>query len=886
MAEFGQPSFSAGEIAPAAFGRVDLAKYATALKTCRNFLTRVHGGVVNRPGTEFIAESSPGRFIPFIFNENQAYVLDFKDSRMSVISNGGYVLEPNKAATLNPSPQVVFTVPGHGYNNGDYVFVTNTGILDIDDQFWQVFNAFPDTFQLADCSAASSGGFGTVARMFTTPSPYPKALLPRVSFAQLRDVMTIAIAEIKPQNLSRLDHANWVFNDTAHEEGPFQELNSDNTKTMNVSATVGGITISTNFAAFTSLNVGQLVYIEQLNRGAPWEVGREVVVGDVYVSIGKYYKALDAGPTGTVRPIGEKLGENENDGKIRWEYVHSGYGVARITSVIDGAHATATVLLAMPDELISVDSYKWAMGAWGGDQGWPAVVTYYQQRRTFFSTPVKPEYVWMSGTNAYTYFGKSTPIVDDDAVTMQLVSKQVSPARFAIDLGKLIVLTPTGKWVIPDDDNNPTITPTRRSARPQGALGASNVLPATVEDSIIYIVEKGQTVQDIAFQFVSNAYSGKDLSVLSKHLFEKHNIVAAAYQHVPFQVYWLVRDDGLLIGCTYLREHEVWGWHRHDYVNGFVEDVCVIPEGQEDRVYLKIRRIIQGVARWYTERLTSRLFTDIRDAHFVDCGLKYDGRNTTNITMTIVPVPGGGGFGGGGFGGGGFGGGGFGGGVVEGRLHASVPYFDGNKHLGDEIHFPYEDKVIKAKLVGFIDVQTAVIEVRMTIPTPLLNTPTTSWGHAKYKLIGMKHLEGQRVSVLADGKVHPQLNVTNARVTLQYAAVVIIAGLPIEADFETLNLNAPAPGSILDREKCLFAVRMIVEESRGIFAGPDADHLDEFVQRESEPYEEPVALKTGLASIRVDSHWEPGGRVFVRQVDPLPLSILNIMPDVDVGGAR
>jgi hypothetical protein len=67
-----QPSFSGGELAPSLHARVDLAKYATGLKTCRNFVVQAHGGVANRPGTKFIAETKNSakttRLIPFEFN--------------------------------------------------------------------------------------------------------------------------------------------------------------------------------------------------------------------------------------------------------------------------------------------------------------------------------------------------------------------------------------------------------------------------------------------------------------------------------------------------------------------------------------------------------------------------------------------------------------------------------------------------------------------------------------------------------------------------------------------------------------------------------------------------------------------------------------------------
>lgn len=885
MAEFIQPSFSSGEIAPAAHGRVDLAKYQTALKTCRNFLTRVHGGVVNRPGTEFIAESDIGRFLPFIFNESQSYVLDFRNLALQIVKDGGYVLETSKAFTVNTSNPPTFTCTNHGFVNNDQVFITNSGMAEINNQFWAIVDVGVHTFRLVGLNVAGSGGTGTVARSYRTVSPYPSTLFPKLTHAQLRDVITLAVSDLSPKNLSRTDHNVWTFNEMPFQQGPFQDVNADITKQMSINAVTGTITISANFNAFTIANVGQLIYLEQLNYGAPWEVGKSVTAGDLRRSEGRYYSALDSGTTGTLRPSGEVVGAFESDGTIRWQYKHSGYGIAIITQYLSATSVVAAVILEMPVDLTTAFSFKWALGAWGGDQGWPAAVTYFQQRRVLASTPARPEGIWLSGTNAFDFFGKSTPIQDDDAISIQLIGDKINAVRYMLQLGKLVVLTVGGKWVLPDDDNNPVLTPGHRSARQQGSVGIAQVPPSIVEDSILYVVEKGQTVQDLAYQFVSNAYAGKDLSVLSKHLFEGYTIVAAAYQHVPFQVYWMVRNDGILISCTYLREHEVWGFHHHDMQNGFVEDVCVIPEGAEDRVYFRVRRVINGVTKRYTERLASRLYSDIRDAFFVDCGVKYDGRNKTSRTMQITARP----SAGSGFGEGGFGEGGFGGsGTITSNffeIRTDTDYFV-NAHLTDEIHVDYQGRTYKFRITSILDAKNVSTKsTGVEVPLAILNIALTEWVHAKITLNGFKHLEGETVSVLADGKVHPQVVIEGYKLRLQYAAGVIVAGLQITADFETLNLNAPAQGSILDRLKSLFAVRLLVDESRGIFAGPNADNLDELAQREDENYDAPVNLKTGVVAVRVAATWEPGGRVFIRQSDPLPLSIIGVMPDVDIGGA-
>jgi hypothetical protein len=78
---------------------------------------------------------------------------------------------------------------------------------------------------------------------------------------------------------------------------------------------------------------------------------------------------------------------------------------------------------------------------------------------------------------------------------------------------------------------------------------------------------------------------------------------------------------------------------------------------------------------------------------------------------------------------------------------------------------------------------------------------------------------------------------------------------------------------------------MILEESRGLYAGRDENSLVEYKQRSSENYDDPITLLTGIADILIQANWNKNGRVFVRQSDPLPLSILAAIPEVTVGGA-
>ena len=86
-------AFVTGEISPYLLGRTDLAKYPQACEFLANFIPKVQGGVVRRPGLRFIAETllGPGRLIPFTVDVNHSYVLLFTNNKIQFFTNDGQI---------------------------------------------------------------------------------------------------------------------------------------------------------------------------------------------------------------------------------------------------------------------------------------------------------------------------------------------------------------------------------------------------------------------------------------------------------------------------------------------------------------------------------------------------------------------------------------------------------------------------------------------------------------------------------------------------------------------------------------------------------------------------------------------------------------------------
>ncbi len=78
-------------------------------------------------------------------------------------------------------------------------------------------------------------------------------------------------------------------------------------------------------------------------------------------------------------------------------------------------------------------------------------------------------------------------------------------------------------------------------------------------------------------------------------------------------IVWCTRNDGALLGLTYLRDQQVAAWHLHPST-GRYESLCSIAEGNEDALYCVVERTINGQTQRYIERMQSRLYDVMDDA--------------------------------------------------------------------------------------------------------------------------------------------------------------------------------------------------------------------------------------------------------------------------------
>ena len=159
------------------------------------------------------------------------------------------------------------------------------------------------------------------------------------------------------------------------------------------------------------------------------------------------------------------------------------------------------------------------------------------------------------------------------------------------------------------------------------------------------------------------------------------------------------------------------------------------------------------------------------------------------------------------------------------------------------------------------------------------------------EITGLSHLEGRDVAVLADGNVIHGLTVEDGKITLKHPASVVHVGLPYSAELETLDLTLPRQdGTQQGRSARLISVSVRVEKTRGIKIGaaegdPVPFEAMEFKERSTEPYGAPISLTTGIMTLGLNAGYS-SGRVRVIADEPLPCTVISLLPKVAVASGR
>lgn len=922
-------AFIGGEISPKLFGRTDLTKYDLAMAKAQNFFVDYRGGLSSRPGTEFVdwvlSDDKITRMVPFNFSPDTAnsYVILFGDGYIRFIQDGAYVLKDSVVVTgiTNANPGVV-TATTHGLTTGDWIKVVAVGgMTELNGRTYQVTVLGPNTFRLStipDLTTVNTTGFGvytsggTVAAVYQIPSPYTESDLAGLTFEQYRDLIRITSRDFPPKELIRSDHASWAISDSSI--APFiagVNVTGHSASDTGSASTVFGVTKVIEDGSESVLgnlrNPSSIVNYPATEGSiqVSWAAASDAKYYNVYrsvVGLNAQYEGAELGY------LGRSYGTSFVDPNIIPDYtktpsIHlNPFAPGRITNVeitaggtgysnfattvsisdsdgsgfqgqvvTDSAGAVVHVIIKSGGAGYTSPTVSFAGGGTGATADatasplvgtYPALSKVFQQRQCYAASENSPITVWGSRIKSFNDFSSSEFQLDNDPFEFDLDTPAVNPIRHLISTrGGLLAMTQEDVWLINGGAAGTPITPSSALADPQSYNGVSNIYPLLINNDILFADGIGHSINVLTYNEISKVYGAEDKSIFANHLFGiDKDITSWAYQKSPFKAVWAVRSDGALLSFTYVRDEEVFAWTPCSTKGKFL-DVVVVRETDEDRVYVTTERYINN--RWtkFIERLDLRNFINVEDSWNVDAGLSLGmvaGSGTLTITSAIS--------------------------ADEWTVKTSTEVL-----TGKEGYFIRGAGGI-FKILTVTSSKSATVELYAS-PTNFIpesnNTvtfPITSWtiDQSSAAISGLWHLEGETVSILADGSVLPVQTVVDGAVTLPQAASRVIIGLGYKCHARTLPVILPDI-HIESKRKRICGIGIRLDSSRGLKIGPEESRVHPIRTRTTEDYGKPTKLINGLKYMLLETDWNEEGQTEFILEDPLPVNILSLIFDIEVG---
>lgn len=600
-------NFTTGEVSPRLFARTDISKYDSGAEVVENYIVQPHGGLSRRPGTRFVCEvkSSAGavRLIPFEFNVEQTYVLEFGDEYFRILKEGGQVV-----------------------SGGSVVEVATP-------------------YETADLDTLKFAQSGDV--MYVVSPNYTARKITRTSHTAW------TITELSLARGPMLD-----INVTTTTLTSDQRSGSGATITASanlfVATDVGRlIKIQDGFMKITGFTNATTVTAT----AQTLEDGRAEIAPDYTAATISFHEG-DPDDTG--------LEHNDRIEDSAGAFINQGFRTGQ-TVVVSGTSnnndtagrltvdVTATVITLAPSADLTTEAASsnnvvqgklsadldWKLGAFSATTGFPRSVAFYEQRLVFGGTSNQPQTLFFSQSGDFENF--EAGVNDDDGMTYTIGSNAVNVIRYLTSTRSLIAGTSGGEFIVRSGASDNPVTPTSIQIKKQTNYGSADHTPVQVGNTVLFLQRAKRKLRELQFNFDVDGYVAPDLTLISEHVTEG-GLVELAYQQEPDGIVWGVRNDGQLVCMTYKPEEKIIGWTRQVIGGSFgtgnavVERVTALPgDLDEDELYIVVKRTIGGATKRYIEFIRDWDFGDaVKDAIFVDSSLTFTGATSTaNGTIAI-----------------------------------------------------------------------------------------------------------------------------------------------------------------------------------------------------------------------------------------------------------
>jgi hypothetical protein len=513
------------------------------------------------------------------------------------------------------------------------------------------------------------------AGVMELPTRWETSDFPLLRSFQSNDIIFVACRGKQQGQIERRGQHSWSVVLYETETGPFRTLNTSPI-TLTPSALFGDITLTASSPFFKSTNVGSLFRIASNGQSVLEAIGAEDTFTDpirvsgvgaqraflvtiagsftatatLQYSVGEPDNWIDADSWTTAVSesyndgldnqivyyrIGVKAGDFSS-GPVSVSLTYTAGSIIGVCRVTGFTNSTTVSAIVLQDFGATTASSYWWESQWSDRRGWPTAGVIHESRWGWAD-----DYVNLSITDQPYDFddefeGDAGPISRSigegpaEAVTWML-----SLARLAIgtmsssaDIEALRIQGANPISARSSSFDEP-LTPTNYNMKNAAATGMFVDTSLTRLMHLIFNVDVGD-------------YVPQDMCVACPD-FNRAGIVGIAVQYKPDMRVHCWRADGTVAVMVRDRAENLICWVDLE-TDGFVENVSVKPDAEEDRVYYTVRRTIGSSTKRFIERFAlESQCTGFPEARLADSHVIYEGAETTTITglghlegMTVV----------------------------------------------------------------------------------------------------------------------------------------------------------------------------------------------------------------------------------------------------------
>ena len=506
-------SFQYGEVSDSLLMRMDTPIYAQSAQRLENMVVMSEGSIKKRYGLKHLydygitySSSNPAQshLFRFVFDDNEEYIISIEHQKVRC-----FQLETSGAVTL-----------------------VSTLTTDVD----------------------------------SNSLPFDQSYLQQYTTAQYGDVMFICHPLFAPRTLIRTSLTSFEidtfsFDERSDNKVTYQPYTSfqASTVTLDPSGTTGSITLTTseNYWDTTGTQTGG-DYLDSLH------VGVTIRYGESEVDITSVQSATQA--TGTVvdtlrrrLSVLNPLRTTDGSAVVEVTMINHGFGGGESITIEDAASTgginTANIngartVLSIIDEntftytaggaassaedgggYVKIVSHApttdWDEQSWSAKRGYPAAVTFHENRLCFGGTIAEPDTIWMSQIGKYFNFDVGDA-ADTDSISLIAATGDVNEIRYMVSNRDLQIFTVTGELYIPTYLNQ-AITPTNAQIRKQTPYGTEFVQPVSIDGATIFAQKGGKIIREYIYTDSEDAYTASAISTLASHLIDDPKCMAVAH---------------------------------------------------------------------------------------------------------------------------------------------------------------------------------------------------------------------------------------------------------------------------------------------------------------------------------------------------------------------